>query len=217
MPGELIRLVDEETAKAVQEVAKLASKIVDAAAGSGRYIDRVLGRVPEDLVGYLVGDWLAERRTRRAERLRAKTEEIRRRRGTQEKVEPSPSIAIPLIQAAIDEDREELSDLWAHLLAAAMDPNRRNLVRLEFIEVVKKMDPLDVPVLTLGDRAYFGNIAGDTLNQLAKRLDVSRDQIDVSVSNLVKLGLAARPNTSSTSADAVITPLGRELLRAVSD
>jgi hypothetical protein len=149
------------------------------------------------------------------ERLRADTDEIRRRRGTREKAEISPSIAIPAIKAAVDEHREAVRDLWARLLAAAMDPDRKNLVRLAFVEVIKKMDPLDVEVLELGQREFSGSISGGTLDELAKRLDVSRDEIDASLSNLVKLDLTARSYTSG--ADAVITPLGRELLRAVSD
>jgi hypothetical protein len=37
-------------------------------------------------------------------------------------------------------------DLWARLLANAMDPNM-NSVRYSFVDAVKKMDPLDAVVL----------------------------------------------------------------------
>jgi hypothetical protein len=203
--------ISDEQAKAIQETAKLASKIVDAGGGIGRYLDRVFGHVPDNLVGYFGGDYLAEVRTRNAERLRADTEEIRRRRGTQERVDVSPSIAIPLVQAAIDEDRADLKDLWARLLAAAMDPARTHLVRLAFIDVAKKMDPMDAAVLRLASGS--GGVAGSRLNELAARLGVSRNEIDVSIANLVKLALARY----SHEPDAVIMPFGHEFLRAVAD
>jgi hypothetical protein len=57
------------------------------------------------------------------------------RGGTVEEV--SPSIADPLIEAAPDEEREELKELWAKLLAAAMDPVRQKRVRLSFVATLK--------------------------------------------------------------------------------
>jgi hypothetical protein len=210
MTGDLIPISDEQ-AKAMQEMAKLASKIVDASSGIGRYVDRVLGHVPDNLVGYFGGDYLAEVRTRNAERLRADTEEIRRRRGTQERVDVSPSIAIPLVQAAIDEDRADLKDLWARLLAAAMDPARTHLVRLAFIDVAKKMDPMDAAVLRLASAP--GEVAGSRLSEIGARLGASRNEIDVSIANLVKLELARY----SHAPNALITPFGQEFLRAVED
>lgn len=47
---------------------------------------------------------------------------------------------------AQEESREELAELWARLLANAMDPNM-NSVRQSFIDAVKRMDPLDAVVL----------------------------------------------------------------------
>ena len=41
------------------------------------------------------------------------------------------------------EDRESLRQMWAKLLAAAMDPSRAKLVRLSLISLLKKMDPLE--------------------------------------------------------------------------
>ena len=58
-----------------------------------------------------------------------------------------PSLAIPIMIAAADESRDELLDLWAALLAAAADSGKSNAFRLKFIEVVKRMDPLDPLVL----------------------------------------------------------------------
>jgi hypothetical protein len=70
-------------------------------------------------------------------------------RGVSEPIEPSPSIAIPLLEAAVDEDRRVLKDLWTRLLANACDPNRHTRVRLAFIELLKRLDPLDAEILSV--------------------------------------------------------------------
>ena len=51
-----------------------------------------------------------------------KISEILQRRNVQKPEPVSPSLAIPLISAAYDETRPELQQIWAELLAAAMDP-----------------------------------------------------------------------------------------------
>jgi hypothetical protein len=44
-------------------------------------------------------------------------------------------VALLLLIAAADEDRQELQDLWARLLAAAADPKRTKSFRGAFIDV----------------------------------------------------------------------------------
>jgi hypothetical protein len=78
--------------------------------------------------------------------LRRRTAEILRERDVQRPIELSPNQATELLTAAQDESRETLAELWARLLANAMDPNMNN-VRQSFIDAVKKMDPPDAVVL----------------------------------------------------------------------
>ena len=129
--------------------------------------------------------------------------------------EPSLSIALPIFVAAADENREELQDIWARLLAAAADPARAKSFRLAFIETAKKMDPLDAAVLQ-GVHDVGGAVTGQNRNTLAEQLHASRDEIDVSFANLTKLELvySGRPGSADP---ASISPFGREFLRAVSD
>src|SRR5580704_5247877 len=75
-----------------------------------------------------------------------RTEEILRERDVQDVIELSPNMAVALVEGAQEEGREELMELWARLLANAMDPNL-NSVRQSFIEAVKNMDPVDAIVL----------------------------------------------------------------------
>ncbi len=44
-----------ETAKAVQEVAKTGRALIEPGTDLAKYVSRVLGTVPEDVVGFLVG------------------------------------------------------------------------------------------------------------------------------------------------------------------
>jgi hypothetical protein len=107
-------------------------------------------------------------------------------------------------------------DIWARLLAAAADPGRAKKFRLAFIETAKKMDPLDAAVLQ-SVPALGGAMTGQTRNTLAGQLHASRDEIDVSVANLIKLELVYSPRPESTGIAAGITAFGREFLRAISD
>ena len=51
------------------------------------------------------------------------TTEHLRKRGITKTVDVSPSVLLPLLGAAMDEDREVVKELWARLRAAAIEPN----------------------------------------------------------------------------------------------
>jgi hypothetical protein len=146
MAEELIRPIDADSAHAIEEAAKATSKAIDAITESGKYVGAVFADLPHDLAG-IMGDWVKHVRARRWAELQSKTTKIQRDRGVEKRADVSPSVAIPLIAAAINEDRAVLKDLWAKLLAGAMDPARTNLVRPTLIELLKQMDPLDARVL----------------------------------------------------------------------
>jgi Abortive infection alpha len=99
-----------------------------------------------------------------------------------------PPLIPPIAVAAADESRDELQDLWARLLAAATDPKRAKTFRIAFVDLAKKMDPLDTVVF---QQASVSNqvITGTTRNELATKLNLSRDQLDVSLSHLIELNL----------------------------
>ncbi len=99
-----------------------------------------------------------------------------------------------LIAAAIDGDRDGLKKLWAKLLAALMDPAQSGFFCGAFVDVAKRMDPLDAQVLQ-ATTAHGGDITGQTTKP--NRLGATRDEVDVSVANLGKLelvGLAHPPD-----------------------
>jgi hypothetical protein len=213
MANELIRPIDADTAHAIEETAKATAKGIDAATQGGQYVGSVLGDLPHDLVG-IMGDWVKHKRARRWAELSAETERILRARGVENREEVSPSVAIPLIAAALNEDREVLKDLWAKLLANAMDPKHTNLVRPSLIELLKQFDPLDA--LVLRELTDGGFQTGSNLAQgLAAHLKVLPDEAYLSLEHLFELRcLGALPNDTSRPP---VTSKGRALIRAVSD
>ena len=107
--------IGEEQAKALQEALKTLR-------GFGGFIDKVLGSVPEDVVGLLGGDWL---RVRRAENMARMMHKAKERLEARDVKDPQPAnlkVALPILHAAADESREKLQVLWARLLANAMGP-----------------------------------------------------------------------------------------------
>lgn len=191
------------------EQAKLGQEIVKAGHDVFGTLRDVLGDLPKDLVGLLVGDkvkvWRAERLAMLWGRAKKHLEEQR----VTDPEPPSLKLALPILAAAADESHEELQDLWVRLLAAAMTPGTAKQVRLSFIEAVKKLDPLDALVLVQLKQGNGGVTQGGS-NNMASSLGVSRDEIDVSLMNLVSVGFAANvPNS------VVMTPFGREFLRTI--
>jgi len=115
MTNEIIPVSDEQ-AKAIQEALK-------ALQGLGGFMKETFGTVPQDIVGLLGGDYL---KVRRAENLYRMIEKAKKKLEDAHVNQPDapPSLAIPIMIAAADESRDELLDLWAALLAAALIPKR---------------------------------------------------------------------------------------------
>ncbi len=140
-------LMGEETAKAVQEVAKAADNAVDAAREAARFFHRVLGNPITDFVGITISDPLRFVRTISLDWYARRVEEILENRDRKNQSGVPPRLALEILDAAQDETRDELRELWARLIANAMDETTRGNVRIEFVTVLKQLNPLDALVL----------------------------------------------------------------------
>lgn len=192
------------------EQAKLGQEIVGALRGVGSFFKEALGSVPQDIIGYLGGDWL---RIRRAENIAEMMNKAKKKLESWgiEDIEPaSLTVAIPILHGAADESREEIQDLWARLLAAAMTPSRARYLRQGFTEVIKKMDPLDALILL-----EQGSEKTTELAQTLKQLNVSSDQYIISLENLQELKICLPSPADKTKYR--LSPFGREFLRVISD
>ena len=139
--------VSDEQSKAIRSLSGLGVTVVTEGSNLARYIGRVLGTVPEDVVGIALGEHLHFVRGVIVGQYDKLLTDIFRDRKVTETQPVSPSLAIAFLRAAYDENRPELQELWAHLIAAAMDPKRSSRVRVSFIETLKQFDPLDAIVL----------------------------------------------------------------------
>lgn len=101
------------------------------------------------LLGYAGLDWLGELRRRNLHRLLEQTMEIVDGKDLKEKAEPSPALLAQVFTAAADQNDDDIRELWARLLANAMDPNCAHRVRSSFVEIIKSFDPLDAKVMSL--------------------------------------------------------------------
>ena len=99
------------------------------------YFTVIFGDLPKDLIGLLVGDRVKAKRIEKMAALWQRTRERLRDRGIDPEP-PSLKYAIPILEAAADEENEELQDLCSRLLAASMDPKRRDEMRQSFIQTV---------------------------------------------------------------------------------
>ncbi len=206
--------VTDEQAKAIQSVATFGTTVVTESSKLVQYMGRVLGTVPQDAVGLVIGDPLGFVRTAIASQYDILLTKILARRNVTHTQPVSPSVAIPLLRAAYDEGRPELQVLWASLIASAMDPKRSGRVRLSFIETLRRFDPLDALVLKTRHEQQ-GELKPNPIEFIATRIGEQSTEVHISVDNLKVLKCAASATTSVT--EFYVTNYGAGLLRACSD
>ncbi len=208
-----------EGAKAVQEVAKTTGKALDAAQSGGAYLARMLGTVPEDVVGLLGGDLLRQYRIRNWHRISEKTFDKLDQRGVEQLQPLNAKVIVPLLEATSNEGNETLQDMWAELLANAMDPDHDVSLQRVYIDTLKQFEPIDVRILS----AYLeaGGHQQQTPDYLAPGIGLRVTEVIVSAERLVSLGCLNNMSRDSFSVGAPETPymvsaLGLELSRACS-
>jgi abortive infection alpha-like protein len=187
MSKEVVRPVDEETAKAIQQTAILGQKLTDMASGGGRWLAEILGRLPHNIVG-IADDRVAIYRARRWIEMNEDLENDLLQRGVKDRIEPSFTVLIPLLEAAVDENRAELKKMWRRLLANAYDPSRSGRVRLSFVKIAQQLDPTDALVLeAIG--SSVGNLQPNARDYVHARARLPLNEVMVSFDNLRTLGL----------------------------
>jgi hypothetical protein len=207
--------VSDEQAKAIQSVGTFGTTVVTEGGQLVRYVGRILGTVPEDTVGLVLGDPLRFVRTVIAGQYDILLTKLFQRRNVTQTQPVSPSVAIPLLRAAYDEGRPELQELWAALIAAAMDPKRSGRVRLSFIDILKRFDPLDALVLKTRYQ-HSGNLQPNALIFISQILDQPRQEAEASIENLKELKCVGYA-ISNEVGSFFISNYGQLLIKACSD
>lgn len=108
----------------------------------------VLALIPRTIKAALLPlrQWIAEREYKLAEvekLLAKKLEHV----GEDKIVTPEAYVAVPAIQAiSYSMDNKELRNLYANLLAKAMNSDTKDMVHPSFVEIIKQMSPTDIRV-----------------------------------------------------------------------
>lgn len=191
--------------KAAEETAKTLGKGIDL-------INRAAPAIG-DAYGFLLGDRIKEQRVRNADKMARETKRILEARNLTETVALPEDLAAQLLEGAEREPREELLKLYAALAANAMDPNHDD-VRPEFVETVRKWQPIEIRVMKLAaerrrtTEPYF---SASDVQQTASDLRVTA--IQLSIDHLSDLKCIRNNQRNGY----VLTEFGSEMMLAVSE
>lgn len=184
----------KETAKAVQEAAKLGGKVVDASVQLSSFIKGPVCQV----IGMLE-DWLKFMRGKNLVKLASRVQEIMTAQGLNGPNKPIPlKLAVPLLEAATLEDDDYLRDRWATLLVnSATIESGINLTRT-YIDILERMTALEVRLLekiystpTPNVEEGYGRVITGGLPEHTEALQEEQDKTALSEpSTEVKLALA---------------------------
>ncbi len=173
-----------------------------------------------DLIGILGGDRLSDYRAQRRQARATHTMDILQQtdrllvaRNVQESTPRNDDAIEELLSIAQDEGRAELQDIWARLLAAALDPARAQRFRREFISVAKQLEPLDATTLAMLETP--ASMEPTRLKWIAERQKVSEDEVHNAFRNLQQLGLAENGEGRNQKIFPKLTALGRQFLMAL--
>jgi Abortive infection alpha len=152
MTGNEIEAITE-SAKAMQEVAKLGDKALDVGRGVGGWLNRMFGDGIENAVALHWSDRVKARRVEAAiydwERLTTllhKAEARLNTKGIKSTRLVPPKIALALIENATVEYDDDLHTLWANLLATGLDANADGIHK-KYISILSDLTSIDAKLL----------------------------------------------------------------------
>lgn len=189
-----------------------------------------------DFMGSTVGDLLRDEvrllRWKNAHRVLDRAERYLNERGAQGKKTLPLGLAIRFMDGASLEEDLIVQDLWARLLANAVDPNREYDISKTHMALLAEMNGLDARVLEhFGSKGWlqFKEVAEATHKspldcaEISRQLSLPESDVGLALGNLWRLGcLIQEPTYKSGFGPSVApnssfrpSPLGSSLLRAV--
>ena len=152
MPGDEVEAITE-SAKAVQEAAKLGGKALDIGRDAGGWINRIFGKGIEDIVALHWSDRVRARRVEAAiydwERLTELFRKVHARlnaKGVSSLRLVPPKIALALLENATVEYDDDLHTLWANLLATGLD-TAADEIHKKYISILSDLTSDDAKLL----------------------------------------------------------------------
>lgn len=179
----------EESAKAVQEVAKTTGKAIEASEKLGGFAAQFI-RGPLEQVSGIIEDRLRYARWERRMRLVQRSKEYMTSLGINEATRKLPlNFAVPLLQAASLEENDELQDIWARLLVNAATDYQVE-IRRAYISILEDFSSLEARIMdvvyTMPD---LGSPNGFWTKYLPDRVETTKPE-DKNLSPSMEVGLA---------------------------
>ena len=184
----------EAVAKAVEKTAEFGTQSLQTAEKAGSFVSRIF-KEPIDQAAGMLTDWLKFQRLKRLVEISDKVDRILRARGVIETRAVPPKVAFRMLDGAAVEDDPTLRNLWANLIANAMDPGFTCDISPVYADIVSNLSPLDVRILLVMyaelvtyDRASFDHARqfGFDIEPMCASLGISRDDYLVSVHSLIR-------------------------------
>lgn len=166
--------MNEESAKAVQEVAKTGHKALEVAEKSGGWFAQFFEGGMRHL-GAAFEDSMQGFRIRNRAKVLEKTHTELSRHGLLDNYRTLENrIAGPLIEAISLEDDETLQDVWARFIRNSSDPEKPKANRT-LIEVIKNLEPVDWPLIerlfSAGEKALNWSDLASTEAEIIEAMD----------------------------------------------
>lgn len=206
----------QELGKAGKEIGKAVRKGFETTEKFGAFLKEVFGPSAVE-AGGMFHDYLKHQRELNGIHLRQKFQRKLREMGVAGETHPVPlSFGMPLLEKATLEDDETLQEMWAGLLASAVDPSQTNPPRRAFVNILANLEPLDAQILqflgkqgwNLFDATRHPQVAVDpdkapgmprgfNVERLSESLRVEENAIRLSLLNLYKEGCLEGENPAT--------------------
>lgn len=190
----------EESAKAVQEVAKTSGQAIEAARDGLTFLAQLFGESLEQ-VARIVNNRLAFMAWKDRWRVVLKMRKFAIEHGLPEPTrQVPPKLLLPLLENAAIEEDDELQDVWARMLVNAADADSEAEVRRAYISILADCTSLDIRNLaTLYQGGGYGQpicaefLPGEArpVSDAAAERHASSVEVERSLWNLRRLGLIA--------------------------
>ncbi len=183
-----------ESAKAVQEAAKATGHALEIVSKTGGWLGQVFGEPIAEAIGLLVTDKIKARRAAAAiydaANLEALAREVRQSLdGRDVNLRHIPaSISIPLLEEATREYEPKLRQLWARLLATAIDDSADPVER-KFISILSDLSAADADAVRLLWAEFEVQKARGAIRDTLVRYGPSIEPDDYVGASLRRLGL----------------------------
>ena len=206
-PFSVIYRVKEEMVEVLNKLPINPDQWKEEIKNVGQWLGRLLGPLAD--LSDIASDYLRYYRVKKLLELKEKLKfELRKRGYSDIPGSIEVSFGVPLIEAAILEENEDLQQLWANLLANALDPKIKEKPKKVFIDILKQMEGFDAQLMKdlysatikSGNRYIFTTFYPNSLESSNEESSEGFEtkpsyEVCISIEILIRLGLLTTAGT----------------------